>query len=70
MEALTPKLQPGFMTNLDDFMASIAKEDSFIPPGEILSTYTVNEGITTNSCYLILLHFTYSNLFLLSNRFS
>ena len=44
MEALPPKLQPGFMTNLDDFMASIAKEDSFIPPGEILFTYAVNKG--------------------------
>lgn len=44
MEALPPKLQAGFMTNLDDFMASIAKEDSFTPPGELLSTYTVNTG--------------------------
>ena len=44
MEALPPKLQAGFMTNLDDFMASIAKEDSFTPPGELLSTYTVNAG--------------------------
>jgi len=42
--AIGPKLQPGFMTNLDTFITSINKEQSFKPPGKLLSTYTVNQG--------------------------
>lgn len=44
MGAISPKLPPGFMTNLDDFLVSLNKEQSFKPPGELLSTYTVNQG--------------------------
>lgn len=44
MGAIIPKLPPGFMTNLDDFLATLNKEQSFKPPGELLSTYTVNQG--------------------------
>lgn len=42
--AIVPKLQPGFMTNFDTFVASINKEQSFKPPGKLLSTYTTHKG--------------------------
>lgn len=42
--AISPKLQPGFMTNLDDFLASVEKEQSFKPPGELLHTCTISKG--------------------------
>ena len=32
------------MTSLDDFLVSLNKEQSFKPPGELLSTYTVTQG--------------------------
>jgi len=41
---IAQKLQPGFLTNLDDFLATIDKEQSFTPYGQLLSTYTVNSG--------------------------
>nr|SVE84268.1 EOG090X06NC [Daphnia pulex] len=44
MGAITPKLPPGYMTNLDDFLVTLNKEQSFKPPGELLSTYSINKG--------------------------
>lgn len=46
MGAISPKLPPGYMTNLDDFLATLNKEQSFKPPGELLSTYSINKGKT------------------------
>nr|CAG4634801.1 EOG090X06NC [Alona affinis] len=43
--AIASKLQPGFMTNLDEFLALLNKEESFRPPGELLHTYSVNKGL-------------------------
>ncbi len=34
---LAPKLQPGFLTNLDDFQACIDKEQNFVPYGRLLA---------------------------------
>nr|CAG4641713.1 EOG090X06NC [Eurycercus lamellatus] len=45
--AISPKLQPGFTTNLDEFLASLNKEQSFKPPGELLHSYTINKGSAT-----------------------
>nr|SVE85507.1 EOG090X06NC [Daphnia pulicaria] len=47
MGAITPKLPPGYMTNLDDFLVTLNKEQSFKPPGELLSTYSINKGTNT-----------------------
>ena len=41
---MATKLQPGFMTNLDDFLSSVDKEETFKPFGELISTYTINSG--------------------------
>nr|CAG4637028.1 EOG090X06NC [Ceriodaphnia reticulata]SVE72949.1 EOG090X06NC [Ceriodaphnia reticulata] len=49
MGAISPKLPPGFMTNLDDFLVSLNKEQSFKPPGELLSTYTAKQGSVEKS---------------------
>lgn len=49
MGAISPKLPPGYMTNLDDFLATLNKEQSFKPPGELLSTYSINKGKTVNN---------------------
>lgn len=44
MGAITSKIPPGFMTNPDDFVATLDKEQTFKPPGELLSTYSVKKG--------------------------
>nr|CAG4650171.1 EOG090X06NC [Sida crystallina] len=41
---IAPKLQPGFMSNLDDFLATIDKEKNFSPFGQLLSTHSINSG--------------------------
>lgn len=38
-----PKLQPGFLTNLDEFLASLNKEQNFKPFGELIHSHTVNK---------------------------
>lgn len=44
MGAISAKLPPGYMTNLDDFVATLNKEQTFKPFGELLSTYSINKG--------------------------
>nr|CAG4639199.1 EOG090X06NC [Daphnia magna]SVE80131.1 EOG090X06NC [Daphnia magna]SVE81329.1 EOG090X06NC [Daphnia magna]SVE82507.1 EOG090X06NC [Daphnia magna] len=47
MGAISAKLPPGYMTNLDDFVATLNKEQTFKPFGELLSTYSINKGSAT-----------------------
>jgi len=49
--AISSKLQPGFMTNIDTFIRSIDKEKSFKPFGKLLSTYTINKGNNGERCF-------------------
>nr|CAG4648667.1 EOG090X06NC [Polyphemus pediculus] len=42
--AISLKLQPGFLTNLDEFLVSIDKEQTFRPPGELLFSCSINKG--------------------------
>nr|SVE89275.1 EOG090X06NC [Daphnia sinensis] len=44
MGAISAKLPPGYMTNLDDFVATLNKEQTFKPFGDLLSTYSINKG--------------------------
>ena len=34
------------MTKLDDFIVSIDKEQTFVPPGDLLNEYKINEGLS------------------------
>nr|SVE86764.1 EOG090X06NC [Daphnia similis] len=47
MGAISAKLPPGYMTNLDDFVATLNKEQTFKPFGDLLSTYSINKGSAT-----------------------
>ena len=37
-------LQPGFLTNIDDFTAAISKDATYKPYGEKIHAYTVKKG--------------------------
>lgn len=42
---LAEKLQPGFLTNLDTFVASLSKESKFVPFGELVNSFkTARDG--------------------------
>ena len=44
MNILNDKLQPGYLTNLDDFIAQLAKDAKFKPFGNLVHSYTVSKG--------------------------
>lgn len=41
---LAEKLQPGFLTNLDTFVASLSKESKFVPYGELINSFKTGRG--------------------------
>jgi len=45
MKILSSKLQPGYLTNLDDFTARIPKDVGFRPFGELMHSYKVKKGM-------------------------
>lgn len=47
------KLQPGFLTNIDDFTASLSKESNFKPYGELLHSFEFEKDTSTKNCYEI-----------------
>lgn len=44
MEALAKEIPPGFYTSIDEFSAVLPKDATFKPFGELLHSYTVNNG--------------------------
>lgn len=42
-EILTPKLPPGLLSNLDNFIKALDKEDSFHPLGELIHQFSTEE---------------------------
>ena len=44
MNILNDKLQPGYLTNSDDFIAQLAKDAKFKPFGNLVHSYTVSKG--------------------------
>ncbi len=44
MKMLSEKLQPGFLTNRDEFIALLAKEANFKPYGELMKAYKITKG--------------------------
>nr|CAG4647919.1 EOG090X06NC [Moina brachiata]SVE93024.1 EOG090X06NC [Moina brachiata] len=51
ISAISPKLQPGYLTNLNDFVSALSKEDSFKPPGELLHTYKLKQGSSSERLF-------------------
>ena len=45
--AMNDKLQPGYLTNLDDFSAQLAKDAKFKPYGDLVHSYSVAKGNAT-----------------------
>ena len=45
MNTLNDKLQPGYLTNKDDFIAQLTKDAKFKPFGNLVHSYSVNKGI-------------------------
>lgn len=45
MNTLNDKLQPGYLTNKDDFIAQLSKDAKFKPFGNLVHSYTVNKGM-------------------------
>lgn len=39
--ALTKVLAPGYVTNLDNFVALLAKDESFVPYGQLIHAFSV-----------------------------
>jgi Histone acetyl transferase HAT1 N-terminus len=44
MRTIGEKLQPGFLTSLDEFTAAISRDASFYPYGELIHSYDVSKG--------------------------
>ena len=44
MKTLRKHLQPGFTTNLDEFVATLAKDVTFKPYGRLIHSYVVSKG--------------------------
>ncbi|XP_067138521.1 histone acetyltransferase type B catalytic subunit [Centruroides vittatus] len=47
------KLQPGFLTNIDDFTASLSKDANFKPYGELLHSFEQGNDGSVKKCYEI-----------------
>nr|CAG4646276.1 EOG090X06NC [Macrothrix elegans] len=53
ISAISQKLQPGFKSNLEDFISSLEKDKNFKPLGQHVSTYKTNEGLPTERIFEI-----------------
>ena len=42
--ALNDKLEPGYLTNLEDFTSQLAKDAKFKPYGDLVHSYSVTKG--------------------------
>lgn len=45
LKIIDEKLQPGYHTNIDDFVASLPKDSSFVPHGNLIHTLCTNTDI-------------------------